>query len=101
MVTILNYSEMPHVSGGLAVEIVIGSSSVLKRGTTSQMLEAAYTQYSIDCMSSDSITWSEAVQHHMDQRNIRSRVTDILSLYESHVFIQLNILSFSLLLMCI
>ena len=49
VVTIVNDHDMPCINGQYT-ELVIGSSSVLKRGTINQMLEAAYTQYAIDNM---------------------------------------------------
>ena len=44
VVTILDDSMMPKV-GGKSAEIVIGSSSIIKRQTVSQLLEAAYGMY--------------------------------------------------------
>jgi hypothetical protein len=49
VVTIVDDELMPVVEGK-AVEIIIGSSSVVKRGTPSQLLEAALSQYVLDNM---------------------------------------------------
>ena len=88
VVTILEDHKMPHISDRQA-EIVIGSSSILKRGTVSQMLEAAYSQHAIDNMNLNShITYSDAVKDYMDNYNYHgSDITRAFKTYEKDIII--------------
>lgn len=88
VITILSDHNMPYVNGYPA-EIVIGTSSILKRGTVSQLLEAAYTQYAIEYMASNShITYNDAYLHFSQEINKpHCYLTNILSKFECDVII--------------
>ena len=62
------------------VEIIIVSSSIIKRSTVSQMLEAAYAMHVHKNMSNSySLSVSEAMQSFMNQHRVRNRdVTRVL-----------------------
>ena len=86
VVTILDDDDMPSVQGRHA-EIVIGSSSVIKRGTLSQLIEAACGMYAYKHMdpsvphSTQTILASYAADF-----NVRKNVIDsILRRYEGDV----------------
>ena len=91
VITIISDHNMPHINGEPA-EIVIGSSSILKRGTISQLLEAAYTQYAIQYMPLGShMTYNDA--HLPFSREIKRpccSFTEVLSRYECDVVINEN-----------
>ena len=65
MIIILPDNEMPRVNGMVA-EIVILSASIVKRGTTSQIIEAACGYYD------KSVNWNATIRSE----------SDILSEYE-------------------
>lgn len=87
VITIINDEDMPHVNNR-AAQIVIGSSSVLKRETISQLLEAACSQYALDHMDNSVChSWSAIQDHYKTSRTHGIRyVTDILRTYEAEVF---------------
>ena len=88
VVTIFKDEDMPVVNG-MRAEIVIGTSSIIKRGTTSQLLEAAYCHYAVNTMGSDCpVSLDRVVAHYIDCSRSRSSVTDILKLYDSDVRVQ-------------
>jgi hypothetical protein len=86
VVTILDDSEMPQVNGRHA-EIVIGSSSVIKRDTTSQLLEAGHNKFVIQYMNRDStVSVDDAVMEWRGNFTRRSvRMTDILFKYQDKI----------------
>ena len=88
VIKILSDHNIPYVNGNLA-EIVICSSTVLKQGTVSQLLEAAYTQYAIDHMHVDShITHRNAFLYYATRFNTpRCALTRVLTLYEADVVV--------------
>jgi len=86
VVTILDDIDMPSVYGKYA-ELVIGSSSIIKRGTPSQLLEAACGMYAQMHMDSSISHCTETVlkSYAMDYNVTRNVTTSILSRYESEV----------------
>jgi len=88
VITILADHNMPYVNGNPA-EIVIGSSSILKRGTVSQLLEAAYAQYAIDHMDAGlHLTYNDAFVHYSTStRTQNCSLTRVLQLYEADIVI--------------
>jgi hypothetical protein len=86
VITILEDEEMPKVNDKYA-EIVIGSSSIVKRGTTSQLVEAACGIYVTTHMDSNMAYSTEAIlQSYMSEFRVRGDVVDsILSRYEGEV----------------
>eukprot|EP00978_Attheya_sp_CCMP212_P010556 scaffold25642_cov73-Attheya_sp.AAC.3 len=83
--TIFKNEDMPVVNG-MSAEIVIGTSSIIKRGTTSQLLEAAYSHYAVHRMGCDSIVpVEEVINHYIEAKKSHRSITDILNLYEGTV----------------
>ena len=57
VITILDDNDMPSVKGKHDAEFVKGSSSIIKRDTMSQVLEACYTQWLIEHQNYLSLGW--------------------------------------------
>ena len=77
---------MPRVDNKCA-EIVIGSSSIVKRGTTSQLIEAACGMFATTHMDPSMAYCTETIlQSYMSQFRVRDNPIDsILSRYEGEV----------------
>lgn len=86
VVTILPDSEMPRV-GRRVAEIVIGSSSIIKRGTISQLLEAAFAMYWVEHMPYNATRTYEAAQAHYISKSGSTPIDrrGVLLQYESEV----------------
>ena len=86
VITILEDEEMPIVNNKYA-EIVIGSSSIVKRGTTSQLIEAACGMFATTYMDSSIAHSTETIlQSYMSEFRVRKNPIDsILSRYEGEV----------------
>ena len=86
VITILPDSDMPCVNNSTA-ELVMGSSSIIKRGTVSQLLEAAYTMYVADNRNDNRpVCCTNAVSEYLN--SMRGNSTDcsrILQTYEGDV----------------
>mmetsp|Transcript_2713 Transcript_2713/g.7224 ORF Transcript_2713/g.7224 Transcript_2713/m.7224 type:complete len:810 (+) Transcript_2713:24952-27381(+) len=86
VVTILDDLQMPNIDDFTA-EIVIGSSSVIKRQTLSQMLEAAYNKHCVDNMNTDSVCEYLDIEqdYMMHYGHTDADPVQILSRYEGSV----------------
>ena len=86
VVTILDDYRMPSINGKTA-DIVIASSSIIKRQTTSQLLEAASNMHCVTHMEVKSCVSYDDVQNHYNNgyRITHPNVVNILSTYEGIV----------------
>ena len=86
VVTILDDREMPVVAD-VCAEMVLGSSSVIKRQTVSQLLEAAYSMHrKVHMAGSDTKLYADVEEdYRMKYRHARNNITDILCRYEGDV----------------
>ncbi len=89
VITILEDTDMPLVKDGIRIELIIGSSSIIKRETISQMLEAACGIYVNDHMEPNvSYNTDEILQSFNNDFNVQGSVYDkLLSTYESGITI--------------
>lgn len=84
--TILDDYCMPAVNGRHA-DIVIGTSSIIKRQTVSQLLEAAYNMYCVEVMDTNHcVSYDMILKHYIDNFRVTNHnITNMLSKYESIV----------------
>ena len=86
VVTILDDYSMPHIDGRPA-DIVIGSSSIIKRQTISQLLEASYNMHAVTHMSDVYCpTYDAIAQHYATSYNLHQMdINHILCKYAKSV----------------